>query len=63
MHVSAVYCDACLMNAAEYQFELAPLTDYLVLSTFLVPSAGGNYTELVDALSDNPDDPEQARRP
>lgn len=48
------------MNAAEYQFELAPLTDYLVLSTFLVPSAGGNYTELVDALSDNPDDPEQA---
>lgn len=60
VHVSAVYCDACLMNAAEYQFELAPVTDYLVLSTFLVPSAGGNYTELVDALSDNPDDPEQA---
>ncbi len=60
VHVSAVYCDACLMNAAEYQFELAPLTDYLVLSTFLVPSAGGNYTELVDALSDNPDEPEQA---
>lgn len=23
VHVSAVYCDACLMNAAEYQFELA----------------------------------------
>ncbi|MBR1499938.1 MAG: hypothetical protein IJ615_09985, partial [Bacteroidaceae bacterium] len=38
----------------------APVTDYLVLSTFLVPGAGGNYTELVNALSANPDDMEQA---
>ena len=60
VHVSAVYCDACLMNAAEYQFELAPVTDYLVLSTFLVPGPGGDYTELVNALSANPDTPEQA---
>ena len=57
---SVVYCDACLMNTAEYQFELAPVTDYLVLSTFLVPGMGGNYTELVNALSDNADNLEQA---
>jgi hypothetical protein len=60
VRLSAVYCDACLMNSVEYHFELAPVTDYLVLSTFLVPSAGGNYTELVEALSANPDDLEQA---
>lgn len=57
---SVVYLDACLMNTVEYQFELAPTTDYLVLSTFLVPGQGGNYTELINALSANPDDPEQA---
>ena len=57
---SVVYLDACLMNTAEYQFELAPTTDYLVLSTFVVPGEGGNYTALVDALSANPDDLEQA---
>ena len=60
VRLSAVYCDACLMNAVEYQFELAPVTDYLVLSTFLVPGPGGDYTELVNALSANPDTPEQA---
>ena len=60
VHLSTVYCDACLMNAVEYQFELAPVTDYLVLSTFLVPGPGGDYTELVNALSANPDTPEQA---
>ena len=59
VRLSAVYCDACLMNSVEYQFELAPVTDYLVLSTFLVPGAGGNYTELVNALSANPDNLEQ----
>jgi hypothetical protein len=37
-----------------------PRDDYLVLFTFLVPDAGGNYTELVEALSDNPDNVEQA---
>ena len=57
---SVVYLDACLMNTAEYQFELAPTTDYLVLSTFVVPGEGGDYTELVNALSANPDNLEQA---
>lgn len=57
---SAVYLDACLMNTAEYQFELAPVTDYLVLSTFVVPGEGGSYTDLINALSDNPDNLEQA---
>ena len=57
---SVVYLDACMMNTAEYQFELAPTTDYLVLSTFVVPGEGGKYTALIDALSANPDDLEQA---
>ena len=57
---SVVYLDACLMNTAEYQFELAPTTDYLVLSTFVVPGEGGNYSALIDALSQNPDDLEAA---
>ena len=57
---SVVYLDACLMNTAEYQFELAPTTDYLVLSTFVVPGEGGNYSALIDALSQNPDDLETA---
>ena len=57
---SVVYLDACLMNTAEYQFELAPTTDYLVLSTFIVPGEGGNYPALIDALSENPDDLETA---
>ena len=57
---SVVYLDACLMNTAEYQFELAPTTDYLVLSTFTVPGEGGNYPALIDALSENPDDLETA---
>ena len=55
VRTSAVYCDASLMNMAEYHFELAPVTDYLMLSTFLVPAEGGDYTELVEALSASPD--------
>ena len=58
-HLSALYMDACIMNTAEYQFELAPLTDYFVLSTCSVPDEGGYYAELVQALSANPDDLEK----
>lgn len=57
---SVIYFDACLMNTAEYQFEMAPLTDYLVQSTFIVPGEGGDYVTLIDALSQNPDDLEKA---
>ena len=57
---AAVYLDACLMNSAEYMFELAPLTDYYVASTFLVPGLGGDYISLINALSQNPDDLEKA---
>ena len=57
---AAVYLDACLMNSAEYLFELAPLTDYYVGSTFLVPGLGGDYISLVNALSQNPNDLEKA---
>ena len=57
---AAVYLDACLMNSAEYLFELAPLTDYYVASTFLVPGLGGDYISLINALSQNPNDMEKA---
>lgn len=57
---AAVYFDACLMNSAEYIFELAPLTDYYVGSTFLVPGLGGDYISLINALSQNPNDLEKA---
>ena len=57
---AAVYLDACLMNSAEYLFELAPLTDYYVASTFLVPGLGGDYISLINALSQNPNDLEKA---
>ena len=57
---AAVYLDACLMNSAEYLFELAPHTDYYVASTFLVPGLGGDYISLINALSQNPDDLEKA---
>lgn len=57
---AAVYLDACLMNSAEYLFELVPLTDYYVASTFLVPGLGGDYISLINALSQNPNDLEKA---
>lgn len=46
-----IYFDACLMNNVEYQFELKDLTDYLILSSFIVPGNGGDYTALVDELA------------
>ena len=51
--MDVIYMDACLMNNIEYQFELKDVTDYLILSTFLVPNAGGSYTALVDELAQN----------
>ncbi len=49
-HMTAIYLDACLMNTLEYQFELQPLTDYLILSSFSVPALGGQYGALVQQL-------------
>lgn len=57
---ACVYLDACLMNTVEYLFELAPTTDYIVSSTFVVPGEGGKYSALIDALSQNPDNLEKA---
>ena len=57
---ACVYLDACLMNCIEYQFELAPYCDYLALSTFLVPGQGGDYSALINTLSQNPDNLENA---
>lgn len=48
-----IYLDACLMNSIEYQFELKDLANYLILSTFIVPGLGGNYTSLVNELATN----------
>lgn len=49
-HMTAVYLDACLMNTLEYQFELQPFSDYLILSSFSVPGLGGQYNSLVQQL-------------
>ena len=57
---ACIYLDACLMNCIEYQFELAPFCDYLALSTFLVPGQGGDYSALINILSQNPDNLENA---
>lgn len=57
---TVLYYDACLMNTAEYLFEMAPLCDYIVASTFTVPGAGGNYSTLINALAQTPDDLEKA---
>ena len=57
---ACVYQDACLMNNVEYLFELAPTTDYIVSSSFIVPGEGGDYPALINALSQNPDDIEAA---
>ena len=46
-----VYMDCCLMNTAEYAFELKDLCDYIVSSTFEVPGNGGDYTILVNELA------------
>ena len=54
--MDVVYLDACLMNTIEYQFELKDLTDYYILSTFVVPGAGGSYSLLIDELAKNTDD-------
>ena len=46
-----IYFDACLMNMLEYQFELKDLADYIVASTYRVPSLGGAYDALLECLS------------
>lgn len=51
VHLTAIYLDACMMNNLEYQFELQPMTDYLVLSSFNVPGYGGQYDALVKQLA------------
>ena len=59
-HMDVVYFDACLMNTIEYQFELKDLTDYFILSSFVVPGAGGSYSVLIDELAKNTTDIETA---
>ena len=59
-HMDVVYLDACLMNTIEYQFELKELADYYILSSFVVPGAGGSYSVLIDELAKNAGDIETA---
>lgn len=59
-HMDVVYLDACLMNTIEYQFELKKLADYYILSSFVVPGAGGSYSVLIDELAKNAGDIETA---
>lgn len=51
VHLTAFYYDACLMNTAEYLFELAPVTDYVAASTFSVSAWGGKYLSLLEGFS------------
>ena len=60
IRMDVIYLDACLMNTIEYQFELKDCADYLILSTFTVPDAGGSYDVLVDELAKNTSDLETA---
>lgn len=59
-HMDVVYLDACLMNSIEYQFELKEFADYYILSSFVVPGAGGFYSVMIDELAKNGDDIETA---
>ena len=60
--MDVIYFDACLMNTIEYQFELKEFCDYYILSSFVVPGAGGSYSVLVDELAKNTGDIETALR-
>ena len=59
-HMDVIYLDACLMNTIEYQFELKELANYFILSSFVVPGAGGSYSVLIDELAKNTGDIETA---
>ena len=51
VRLQTVFMLACMMNNMEYQFELKDLCDYVIASTYLMPSGGGAMNLLVEQLS------------
>lgn len=49
--IDALYLDACLMNDMEIMYELQPVVKYVVAATLLTPNVGGQYTRLVERLT------------
>lgn len=55
-----IYTLACLMNNLEYLFELKDLCDYIIATTYVMPSDGGALDELVNQLGQSGVDIEKA---
>lgn len=51
--LSLVYWDVCLMNMIENIYQIKDHTDYVMGAGHLTPALGGNYPELINALSNN----------
>ena len=51
--LSLVYWDVCLMNMIENIYQIKDHTDYVMGAGHLTPGLGGNYPELINALSNN----------
>ena len=51
VRLQTVFMLACMMNNMEYQFELKDLCDYVIASTYTMPSWGGALYELPELLS------------
>ena len=51
--LSLVYWDVCLMNMIENIYQIKDHTDYVMGAGHLTPGIGGNYPELINALSNN----------
>ena len=51
--LSLVYWDVCLMSMIENIYQIKDHTDYVMGAAHLTPGIGGNYPELINALSNN----------
>ena len=51
--LSLVYWDVCLMNMIENIYQIKDHTNYVMGAGHLTPVLGGNYPELINALSNN----------
>lgn len=47
LHPDYIFFDACLMQTVEVAYALRGVTDYVIASPALLPSAGANYTHLL----------------
>ena len=60
VRLQTVFTLACMMNNMEYQFELKDLCDYVIASTYTMPSWGVALNELPEMLSQPKVDIEKA---